>query len=114
MQLDPITMDRTEARAAFLAYRRAVRDRHDAEDAEIMRGYRALARGHQLVVLPDVMRAGGVTLVSRRHPFERDAMQTYAVPRLAIARAHVELCWTGGIEEDGDCELRSKRELAPS
>ncbi len=39
MQLDVIEMDKTEARKAFLGYRRAVRERHDAEDAEIMRGY---------------------------------------------------------------------------
>lgn len=89
MDLATITMPRNEARAKFLEYRRAVRDRHDAEDEAIMRGYKALAAGSQLVELAATIRAGGVDEQHR--------------PRLAVARADAEFCWmtrsrTGAVE----------------
>lgn len=44
MDLQTIEMPRSEARAAFLDYRRAVRERHNAEDEAIMRGLAILGR----------------------------------------------------------------------
>ena len=73
MELATIEMPKAEARKAFLEYRRAVRERHNAEDEMIMRGYRALSQGHQVINLLDVMKAGGEDDLGR--------------PRLAIARA---------------------------
>lgn len=79
MKLDTITMDRTEARRAFLDYRRAVHERHDAEDAQIMRGYRELARGTQLIRLSETIAAGG--------------QDDEGLPRLAVADAHEPWAW---------------------
>jgi len=79
MDLPVIEMDRTEARKAFLEYRRAVRERHDLEDAQIMRGYRELARGRQVINLPQTFSAAG-----------RDER---GYPCLAIARADTKRCW---------------------
>lgn len=59
MDLPTITMDKAAARQAFLDYRRAVRERHTVEDEQIMRGYRALARGHQVINLREAIAAGG-------------------------------------------------------
>lgn len=67
MELATITMpgdtevDRLNAaRKAFLEYRAAVRERHSEEDAQIMRGYKALSQGKQLIHLRDTIRAGGL------------------------------------------------------
>lgn len=78
MNLPSITMDRTKARAAFLAYRDAVRARHSAEDAAIMRGYRTLAAGQQVLALSDAIAAGG--------------LNDQGLPALAVARADHRWC----------------------
>lgn len=72
-----ITMDRGKARMAFLEYRQAVRERHSVEDEQIMRGYRAMSLGKQLINLRQVIQAGG--------EFEN------GLPRLAVAQA--DLSW---------------------
>jgi hypothetical protein len=104
-------MDRGPAREAFLEYRRSVRERHDAEDEQIMRGYRELARGRQLIRLSEAIVAGGTTTVEVR---EFSGRREVHVPALAVARADARYCWTNGIGTDGRCELRSKREVAPN
>lgn len=86
MELRTIEMDRAEARKMYLEYRDAVRDRQDSEMAEIMRGYRAIARGHQVIDLAATIRAGGSTTVTRRNV-------TTIVPRLAVAQADQAWCW---------------------
>ena len=73
MDMPTITMERSEAQRAFIDYRRAVRERHNAEDEMIMRGYKALAKGHQVINLLDVMKAAGEDAQCR--------------PKLAVARA---------------------------
>lgn len=84
MNLDVITMDKTVARRAFIDYRHAVHDRHRteaveterrlrAEDEALMRGYRALSLGKQLLRLSDAIREGG----------EDEQLR----PRLGLARA---------------------------
>lgn len=73
MDLHEITMDRQLAREAFLDYRRAFREEGAAIDGELMRGYKELAAGRQLIRLSETIRAGGVDSQHR--------------PRLAIARA---------------------------
>jgi DNA (cytosine-5)-methyltransferase 1 len=62
MNLTTISMPKKEARAAFLEYRRAVRQRHNAEDEAIMRGYRAMSLGRQIIDLHQVMREAGVAV----------------------------------------------------
>ena len=51
MNVATIAMDRGEAREAYKAYRASVRERHSAEDEAIMRGYKELAAGHQVLNL---------------------------------------------------------------
>lgn len=86
MELAPIEMPRQEARQAFLEYRRAVRERHNAEDEMIMRGYRALSQGKQVINLLDVMKGAGADDKGR--------------PKLAVARADLKRVglqrWPGG------------------
>jgi hypothetical protein len=79
MDLATITMDKADARRAFIDYRNAVRERHTAEDAQIMRGYRALARGQQVINLREVLRDGGC--------FDD------GLPRLAVAQSDSEWVW---------------------
>lgn len=85
MDLQTITMpgeteaeQRNSARKAFLEYRHAVRERHNKEDEQIMRGYRELSRGRQLIHLTDTIKAGGV--------------DDRGLPRLAVIRADAIYC----------------------
>jgi hypothetical protein len=71
-------MEPDAARKAFLEYRQAVRSRHNEEDATIMRGYKELAAGHQVLHLHDVMKAAGVD--------EKN------LPKLAICRSDAKWC----------------------
>jgi hypothetical protein len=94
MELATITMpgatetDRLNAaRKAFLEYRAAVRARHSEEDAQIMRGYKALSQGKQLIHLRDTIRAGGLGKDGR--------------PRLAIMRADQRWCFYHKRWDDG-------------
>lgn len=73
MNIQTITMERRQARTAFLDYRRALRLRHSAEDLAIMKGYGALSRGKPVIILQEVIRAGGADEAGR--------------PKLAIARS---------------------------
>jgi hypothetical protein len=73
MELQTIEMPKAEARKAFLEYRHAVRERHDAEDEQIMRAYRALSQGKPVIDIFEAIRDGG-----------RDRN---GLPKLAIARA---------------------------
>lgn len=70
-------MPAEQARAKVAEYLRAVRARHTREDEAILRGYRALAKGHAVVDLPAVIGAGGV--------FEGTQL-----PRLAVATSSHE------------------------
>jgi hypothetical protein len=103
MQLATIEMSKTEARKAFLEYRRSVRERHDAEDEQIMRGYRALASGHQLIRLSETLRAGGTEerrVTIRNWQNERELLDV-RVPKLAVARADMKMAYTAGIGREG-------------
>lgn len=73
MDLATISMDRNAARAAFLEYRQAFRDEQAAIDGELMRGYKELAGGRQLIRLSETIQSGGADELGR--------------PRLAVARA---------------------------
>ena len=73
MNVQTISMDRTEARKAFLEYRKAVRARHTAEDQAIMAGYKAIARG--------------ISVVNVRESIKGAGLNSKLLPLLAIARA---------------------------
>ena len=79
MNVPTIEMAPTEALNQFNAYRLAVRERHDAEDEQIMRGYQALAKGQRVLNLYDAMKAAGVDQKNR--------------PKLAICRSDARWCF---------------------
>jgi len=113
MELATITMPKTEARKAFLEYRRAVRERHDEEDAEIMRAYREIARGAQLIRLTDALRNGGTVI--REFTRWRDP-STLRLPRLSVARADARFVYTEGVQRDGSWQttLQPRWDLNPN
>lgn len=116
MNLPVIEMPEQVAREAFLSYRRSVRDRHSAEDAEVMRAYRQLAKGNRLIRLSETILAGGtIDFEFRTHAWRGSKRvpidHTVTVPRLAVTRAHRTGCWTLGIGENGQVVLQGAREL---
>lgn len=113
MELAAIEMPVEDAQRLFEEYRAAVRERHDAEDAQIMRGYRALAKGHQVIALSRTLRAGGTTAlrVAKRWG---DGAVSVTLPRLAVARANRTTVWTRGIGEDGSLTMQTKRDPHPN
>ena len=85
------TIDRTAARRAYVEYREAVLHEADAarkrEYDGLMRGYRAIARGQQVLDLAQAMQAAGL-------------QEATFYPRLAICRADATWCRLR-MEEDG-------------
>lgn len=79
MDVSTITMPREQARSAFEQYRDAVKLRHTEEDEQIMRCYRELSLGHDLL---DVRRAMTETGLDER-----------GRPKLAMARASWSQAW---------------------
>ncbi len=76
MDIGLVVMPKHQARKAFVEYREAVRERHSAEDEAIMRCYRALSQGKQVVNIQDAMRQAGE--------------DSQGLPRLAVMRADQE------------------------
>ena len=72
MDLQSITMPQEAAEAAFKEYRAAFMAERNRIDGELMRGYKALKEGKQLIRLTETITAGGVDDQGR--------------PRLAISR----------------------------
>jgi len=54
MDIQTISMDKKEARKAYLEYRDAVKARRDKEDEAIARGYKELSKGKRLLNIHDV------------------------------------------------------------
>jgi hypothetical protein len=105
MNLATIEIDKDKAKEAFQSYREAVRERHDAEDEQMMRAYREAAKGSPLIRLSEAMAAGGATTMR----YDRKSVR---VPRLAVARAHVQFAWTNGISPEGRFRIQGKQEIA--
>jgi hypothetical protein len=95
MNIPVIEMDQEKAREAFEIYRSSVRERHNEEDAQIMRGYKALASGQQIFDVDEVMKMAGLDHLAR--------------PRLAIIRADAEYAWFVGYE-DGSGIFQMRRD----
>jgi hypothetical protein len=53
MELSTITMPKDEAQAKFEEYRASVQRRHDKEDEQIMRGFRASRGPHRWPLTSD-------------------------------------------------------------
>lgn len=107
MELSTIEMEKNEAKEAFQQYRAAVKERHNAEDEQIMRVYRELARGRQVIRLSEAVQNGGTTSLWGRDWQKRKVR--YDVPMIAVARANREFVWTPGIAPDGGFSMSSKR-----
>lgn len=78
-----ISMPISEAREKMAEYLKSVRARHSKEDEQILRGYRALAKGHTVIDLPKCIRLGG----------EFDSGIQVGLPRLAVATASHAWVW---------------------
>jgi hypothetical protein len=102
------------ARREYLAYRRAVREHRTAEDEQMMRAYRAAAKGQRLIRLPEVILAGGLTCGKPVEGWYYDSSRpegqrrvpngvwsVSAFPRLAVARADVQHVYCQGVQRDG-------------
>lgn len=74
MNVATIEVDQEKAKEALKEYRTEVRKTHHRLDQQILRGYRAIARGKKLINLPEVLKAGGVN--------------ENGYPKLAVARAN--------------------------
>lgn len=79
MNLSTLEISVEEATAGLDEYTAVLRAERSAEDEAIAMAYRAAKRGHKIIMLPDVIRAGGF--------FETGH------PRLAIVRADATACW---------------------
>lgn len=90
MNLEPIAMDRDTAAAAVRAYRIAIRNKTAGRaalvdrDRQLLRGYRALARGRRLIDLTQAFTAAGT--------FEPDERTRDRLPKLAICEADAVRC----------------------
>lgn len=91
MNLATLDVPRDEARRAFADYRKAVRERHNAEDEQIMRGYREIIRGRQLIDIVATIREGG-TVTARTRPRWNEAPAEIQLPALAVMRADQKWC----------------------
>jgi hypothetical protein len=95
MDLHRITMDPTAARKAYREHRRTFRPGPAGEAAQLREGYRAMARGQQLISLSAAMRAAGV--------------DDHGLPRLAICRSDSKWVYTHGVAHDGAAIFRMDR-----
>jgi hypothetical protein len=109
MELATIDMPTEEAQRLFEEYRAAVRERHDEEDEQIMRGYKILGKGQQVISLPKALAAGGVQELTVRKRWGQGSIDV-TLPRIAVARANRTTVWTYGIGENGDCMMQTKRD----
>lgn len=105
MDLQPFTIRPDAARRAFLEYKAAVEQTGSAEDEAIMRGYREIAAGKQVISLQQVMKAGGI--------------KPNGYPNLAIARADTTRVCVDFNDHRGDCAFydiisRNGRPIASS
>lgn len=89
-------ISKADARQAFLAYKRGILNETDAirkrEYEALMRGYRAIAQGKQVLDLHQVMRSAGVQDDSKK------------LPKLAICRADAKTC-NVRVNEDGSARF---------
>lgn len=111
MELQTITMpgdteaeQRAAATKALLEYRESVRERRSAdnfkEDQQIMKGYKALGQGKQLIHLTDTIRAGGVN---------RAGLPKLAIVQAAARWCHLYRSTDGSFEMNDDGDFRRTR-----
>lgn len=79
MDLQTLEISPEEAQARLAEYEAQVTSERTVEDDAIRAGYRAAKRGRQVIVLPEVIAAGGSF--------------PSGLPRLAVIRADATECW---------------------
>lgn len=94
MDMAVLEVPKPQAERAFKAYQAAVRERHNAEDEQIMRGYKAILSGKQIISLRKTMTTAG--------------LDAKGYPKLAIIRADARLCWVE-MNREGGCTFMDKR-----
>lgn len=116
MELATLNVTRAEAREAFLEYRRAVREpgRHRLDEAErdyldldraVMRGYKAIAAGKQVIHLSQTLSEGGVQECEGR--LWNGNMVTRTLPNIAVVRADARSVWCRGVNREGGVAFRA-------
>lgn len=98
MNCKTISLPYNEAQEKFIEYRDAVRQHNRKEDAELMRGFRALAKGQKLIDVHDAMKFSGLNEKNQ--------------PKLAICRADAVHCWFKGNRTFGGGTFTSKDRTA--
>lgn len=101
MNLATIEVDENTARRAFLDYRGAVRERHNAEDEMIMRGYREITRGSHCAPGPATSVAPAKLPHSLGGRVEASQRARSEGPRVAQARRRGSVCGRCGVGSDG-------------
>jgi hypothetical protein len=110
MDLATIEVTPEEAEAKFEEYSAAVKNRHDAEDEAIMRGYKALSRGTRLLSLKATMKAGGTETASfSRWESQGSVTRDMLIPQLAVIRADAKEVFCDGILMDGGVRFTMDR-----
>lgn len=84
MNVQTITMAKSEAKQHFQDYQQAVRQTNRKEDVALMHGFKALSKGQTLIDVHAAMKFAGLNEKKQ--------------PRLAICRADATHCW---------CNIRS-------
>jgi hypothetical protein len=79
MQLDTLVLPEEDAAARLAEYEKAIKLDRNEEDVAIAAGYRAAKRGLPVIMLSQVMAAGG--------------FHDNGLPKLAVARASATECW---------------------
>lgn len=105
MDLQAVTVDRATARQAVADYRRALKERHDAEDEAMLRAYRASLKGLSLIRLTETVRLGGTDTIEAPDSSWSRRIVVASVPRIAVARADQPFVWTQGVSSAGGLRL---------
>jgi hypothetical protein len=117
MKLDTITMEKEAAEEALAEYRKAVKEiphtkmnearrEYEQMDRAIIRGYREIAKGNQLLKLSEAILGGGVEQRTWNADYWQDGRMvrrnlTGTFPRMAACRADARHVCCSGIKSDG-------------
>jgi hypothetical protein len=96
MELQTIEMERPAAREKFLEYRQAIKTKHTEEDEALMRGYREIARGKQVIDIRSAFDQAGIELTVGQHYLPQLAICRADQRRVSLERTSTRLIFTWG------------------
>lgn len=116
MNLDTVTIDRTEAREAYANYARAAKRERDEqarrEMEQISAAYKAaMKEGVDLIALTPTIKRGGSTIKVREGGWKAG---NYLLPSIAVCRASARFCFTLGVDQRGGIRFSDRLRFAPS